>query len=128
MPRKKTTEGESSTGFTDGELRFIKAIFDNMNQKPDADWEAVARTLGLKDSKCTKERFRQMSIRHGWRDPATAASPRKAVSESKVAKKPRTPRKKAVKKDENEDVEDEDEIKGKDGFKAEGGEVILGKS
>ncbi|KAM5351962.1 hypothetical protein ACJ41O_004685 [Fusarium nematophilum] len=107
MPAKKTTTEEGGvTGLTDGELRFIKAIFDNMTQKPDADWDAVATTLGLKDAKCAKERFRQMSVRHGWRDQASAAgaSPRKAaVGRDKVTKKPRTPRKKAVKKSEDDD-------------------------
>ncbi|KAJ4254893.1 hypothetical protein NW762_009691 [Fusarium torreyae] len=112
MPPKKSASGEdgSVTGLTDGELRFIKAIFDNMTQKPDADWDAVAETLSLKDAKCAKERFRQMSIRHGWRNDQAAASPRKGGPSAgdKVAKKPRAPRKKAVKKsDEDDEVKDE---------------------
>ncbi|RGP66842.1 hypothetical protein FLONG3_8714 [Fusarium longipes] len=117
-PKKSSGEDGSPIGLTDGELRFIKAIFDNMTQKPDADWTAVAETLSLKDAKCAKERFRQMSVRHGWRGDASAASasPRKgssAASGDKVAKKPRTPRKPAAKKPskkvEEEDGEDDDE-------------------
>ncbi|KAM0553872.1 hypothetical protein ACHAPJ_007218 [Fusarium lateritium] len=112
MPPKKSTSGEDGgvTGLTDGELRFIKAIFDNMTQKPDADWDAVAETLSLKDAKCAKERFRQMSVRHGWRNDQAAASPRKGAASAgdKVVKKPRAPRKKAAKKtDEDDEVKDE---------------------
>ncbi|RSL55988.1 hypothetical protein CEP54_009092 [Fusarium duplospermum] len=121
MPPKKTnTEEGAPTGLTDGELRFIKAIFDNMTQKPDADWDAVATTLGLKDAKCAKERFRQMSVRHGWRDQSSAgatASPRKAAAGDKVTKKRATPRKKAAAKKAEKDEEDEEtkeEVKAED--------------
>ncbi|KIL91664.1 hypothetical protein FAVG1_05281 [Fusarium avenaceum] len=116
MPPKKSSGDDSSpTGLTDGELRFIKAVFDNMTQKPDADWDAVAASLSLKDAKCAKERFRQMSVRHGWRgDSASGSSPRKssaAATATGVAKKPRaprTPRKKPAKKaEEEDDVKDE---------------------
>ena len=85
MPPKRAAADEGADapiGLTDNELRFIKAIFDNMTQKPDADWGEVANDLGLKDAKCAKERFRQMSNRHGWRDQGSAgtASPRKVKS------------------------------------------------
>ncbi|SPJ85435.1 uncharacterized protein FTOL_11216 [Fusarium torulosum] len=110
MPPKKSSGDDSSpTGLTDGELRFIKAVFDNMTQKPDADWDAVATALSLKDAKCAKERFRQMSVRHGWRgDAVSSAGARKPAAASGVAKKPRTPRKKPTKKTkEEDDVKDE---------------------
>ncbi|KAF7559725.1 hypothetical protein G7046_g4433 [Stylonectria norvegica] len=121
MPPKKASpvDPEAPIGLTEGELRFIKAVFDNMTQKPDADWDLVAAALGLKDAKCAKERFRQMSVRHGWRDSSATATPRKAKGgaaagdgsdQFKVAKKPRTPRKK-VKKDV--DAEEEDDVKPK---------------
>ncbi|KPM37205.1 hypothetical protein AK830_g9348 [Neonectria ditissima] len=121
MPAKKTSstgsDGETPLGLTDGELRFIKAIFDNMTQKPDANWDLVADGLGLKDAKCAKERFRQMSVRHGWGGQAPAtASPRKAKAgastsgDNKVTKKPRTPRKK-VKKDSDSEAETKQEVK-----------------
>lgn len=124
MPPKKTTTTEEGapTGLTDGELRFIKAIFDNMTQKPDADWDAVATTLGLKDAKCAKERFRQMSVRHGWRDQSSggaAASPRKAAAGDKVTKKRATPRKKAAAKKAEKDEEDEETKEAKGEVKAE---------
>ncbi|KHO02047.1 uncharacterized protein MAM_01048 [Metarhizium album ARSEF 1941] len=126
MPRKAKAaaaaggEGESPTGLTEGELRFVKAVFDNMTQKPDADWDKVAADLGLKDAKCAKERFRQMSVRHGWREqPASGnPSPRKPgkngatgpSGDGKVTKRaPRTPRK--LKKEEaSEEAGEDDEV------------------
>lgn len=132
MPPKKTSpplSGDSvpssaPQGLTEGELRFIKAVFDNMTQKPDADWDAVAAALTLKDAKCAKERFRQMSVRHGWRNDSSprkkaAAAAGGAASEGKVARKPRAPRKKAVKKDEDQD-ESEDKVDAKAEVKDEG--------
>ncbi|PFH60026.1 hypothetical protein XA68_11547 [Ophiocordyceps unilateralis] len=114
MPPKKAAaanEGDAPIGLTENELRFIKAVFDNMTQKPDANWDLVAHDLGLKDAKCAKERFRQMSVRHGWRDqPATpkksTATKGSSVDVSKV-KKTRAPRKTAAKPI----VQDKEEIK-----------------
>ncbi|KAM0250891.1 hypothetical protein ACHAQJ_008425 [Trichoderma viride] len=119
MPPKKADNPDalSVNGLRDNELRFIKAVFDNMTQKPDADWGQVAGDLGLKDAKCAKERFRQMSVRHGWRTGAPAMptnSPSKAKKkdvtapsgDGKVTKKPRvrTPKKAAAaKKEESSD-------------------------
>ncbi|KAH7321172.1 hypothetical protein B0I35DRAFT_408160 [Stachybotrys elegans] len=114
MPPKKSAE-DSPMGLTDSELRFIKAVFDNMTQKPDADWTRVAGDLGLKDAKCAKERFRQMSVRHGWREQAgngaPSPSPRKPKAPSAGVKKPRTPRKKMAKRS---DSDDSDDVKGED--------------
>ncbi|ODA81635.1 hypothetical protein RJ55_00136 [Drechmeria coniospora] len=122
MPSKKAIVADTTdqpTGLTDGELRFVKAIFDNMMQKPDANWENVAGDLGLKDAKCAKERFRQMSIRHSWGTNGSSAvpSPRRSraaancpVGEAKI-KKSRTPRKtRAVKQEElgSDEVKTED--------------------
>jgi hypothetical protein len=118
MPPKKADNPDviSVSGLRDNELRFIKAVFDNMTQKPDADWGQVAGDLGLKDAKCAKERFRQMSVRHGWRTGVPAVpsnSPSKGKKndvtgpsgDGKVAKKPRvrTPKKAAAKKEESSD-------------------------
>lgn len=105
MPPKKSSEDGAATALTDAEARMLKAVFENMVQKPDADWNNVAATMNLKDAKCAKERFRQMSSRHGW-----SSSPKKPAAagvgvDSKVSK-PRTPTKKpkvAKKKAESED-------------------------
>ncbi|KAG6011665.1 hypothetical protein E4U54_007966 [Claviceps lovelessii] len=132
-----TTEGETppSVGLTDSEMRFIKAAMNNMTQRFDANWDGVATDLGLKDAKCAKERFRQMSVRHGWRDqPSGNGSPRKGgaagpSAEGKVSKRaPRTPTKKAFKsaalvlnEDDGDSVkgEPEMEVKAEDGGDAE---------
>ncbi|KAH7249819.1 uncharacterized protein BKA55DRAFT_539394 [Fusarium redolens] len=138
MPPKKSADQDGSPiGLTDGELRFIKAIFDNMTQKPDADWDAVANTVSLKDAKCAKERFRQMSVRHGWRSDgagsgpsprkpsASTASPRKspaAVGKSKKTNTVRGPyKKKSVKKvdEDDDDVKEEAQSEEKKEIKAE---------
>lgn len=103
MPPKKAggSDPDAPMALTDGDLRLIKAVFDNMTQKPDADWDCVAAALGLKDAKCAKERFRQMSVRHGWRDQGSSGAPspskRGAASapsqEAKVTKRRATGRK-----------------------------------
>ncbi|KAG6031754.1 hypothetical protein E4U40_006899 [Claviceps sp. LM458 group G5] len=52
-----------------------------MAQKPAANWDRVATDLGIKDAKCAKERFRQISV---------------MVGEARVVGVPRTPTKKVV--------------------------------
>ncbi|KAK5997108.1 hypothetical protein PT974_02460 [Cladobotryum mycophilum] len=160
MPPKKAASSDAAdsgngtpvNGMRDNELRFIKAVFDNMTQKPDADWSKVADDLGLKDAKCAKERFRQMSVRHGWRiaQPSSSSSsssssippntPVKAAGGNKkgvtgpsgdgrVTKRtaprtPRTPRKLAAKKEEP--PSDDEAVAKKDGdqgVKTEGDET-----
>ncbi|RCI17148.1 hypothetical protein L249_2364 [Ophiocordyceps polyrhachis-furcata BCC 54312] len=118
MPPKKTPstdEDDTVNALTTTELRFIKAVFDNMTQKPDANWDNVARDLKLKNAKCAKERFRQMSVRHGWREQQQPSTPRKekpssasaSVSAEGRVQKIRTPRKKSVMREE-EVVKDEE--------------------
>ncbi|KAL6803437.1 hypothetical protein GGI42DRAFT_26718 [Trichoderma sp. SZMC 28013] len=123
MPAKKadSSDSPSVTGLCENKLRFITAVFDNMTQKPDADWAKVAGDVDLKDAKCAKERFRQMSVRHGWRTGAPSGSPSKGKKndvtgpsgDGKVTKKPkaRTPKKPVAKKEESEDddIKDEDD-------------------
>ena len=110
-PKKTGNTGDETSTMTEGEVKFVKALFDNMVTKPDADWDRIAEELGLKDSKCAKERFRQMSVRHGWGQGAKAKSG--ATTPAKVAK-PKTPRKTPVKKArpvlkaESDDGEDKD--------------------
>ncbi|KAH0494332.1 hypothetical protein TgHK011_000954 [Trichoderma gracile] len=128
MPPKKSDNGDGPAvgNLRENELRFIKAVFDNMTQKPDANWTQVASDLGLKDAKCAKERFRQMSVRHGWRTTGQTTpgnSPSKAKKgdvtgpsgDGKVAKKARvrTPRKPVAKKyvSEDEDDDDDDDVR-----------------
>lgn len=108
MAHKKATDAEDPQGLNSNELRFIKAVFDNMTQKPDANWDKVAGDLGLKDAKCAKERFRQMSVRHGWRDQV-ASPTKKSAGTGAGVKKTRTPRKKVKKETSDDNGEEEDE-------------------
>lgn len=66
MPPKKNTNANDTPRLTDGEERFIKALLESMTALPEADWEQCANTLGLKDGKCAKERWRQISSQRGW--------------------------------------------------------------
>ncbi|CAG9979476.1 unnamed protein product [Clonostachys byssicola] len=118
MPPKKATSGDADApqGLNSNEMKFIKAVFDNMTQKPDANWDNVAVDLGLKDAKCAKERFRQLSVRHGWRDQAGAGNgarkAKPAAAANGVTKKPRTPRKKkAMKEESDEDDDNKNDVK-----------------
>ena len=115
-PKKAASaEDDSQVGLTPNENRFIKILFDNMTSKPDADWGNVARDLGLKDAKCARERFRQMSVRHNW---GTGTSPRKpkadaleASGDTKVQKKPRA---RKPKKESSPDADVKSEVKDED--------------
>lgn len=106
MAPKKPGDVENPQGLNTNELRFIKAVFDNMTQKPDANWDRVAGDLGLKDAKCAKERFRQMSVRHGWREQPSPVKGKAGVAGGTgVAKKQRTTRKKVKKEGSGDGAE-----------------------
>ncbi|KJZ80380.1 hypothetical protein HIM_00230 [Hirsutella minnesotensis 3608] len=125
MPRKKKAnrEGEAPLAYTESEQRFIKVLFDNLITKPVADWDRIAEALGLKDAKCAKERYRQMSNRHKWGEKTSkapaAAADKPVVKEERVAHgrvtKSRATRQPAAKrgvariKSEEEDDVDSDE-------------------
>lgn len=105
----------TETALTDGEMRILRAIFANMNGKPDVDWDSAAAAASLGNAKSIKERYRQMCHRLGWNkknDTGTGsapATPKKAKqSPSKVVK--RTPASgRGRKKQSKEEDEDEDE-------------------
>ncbi|KAJ9149869.1 hypothetical protein NKR23_g3920 [Pleurostoma richardsiae] len=76
--KKTDSDGASASSTTvktlsEGEMKFFKAMMENMQSKPDVDWDNVAVCLGLKDSKCARERFRQISVKFGWNEKAGAA-------------------------------------------------------
>lgn len=89
--------------FTPVEMAFIKAVIRYSKASlTTADWEKVADEVNVKDAKCARERFRQISVKHSF--GGSGDSPQKARagdSPSKVAKK-RGGRAKKVKKDEPE--------------------------
>ncbi|KAF4877338.1 hypothetical protein K4K54_001329 [Colletotrichum sp. SAR 10_86] len=117
MPPKKNTEAEgSATALSETETRFLKAMFDHMNSRPDIDWDKVATDLGM-TAKSAKERFRVLGKRHNWGTSAASAgggngSPAKGPlapkNASKVAKKA-TPQKKGIaRKKTKKDIEESD--------------------
>jgi hypothetical protein len=104
MPPRKVTEADgSTTGLTPAENKFIKTMFDNMKTRPDADWDKVAEQMGLKDSKCAKERFRQIAQRHGWNNKSDSST-------GKVTKKPAAGGRKKATQVKKRDEEDDDEM------------------
>lgn len=83
------------------EMSYIKAVFRHSRTRLAADWDKVAEEVNVKDAKCARERFRQISVKHSLLGQE-GGSPKKggaADSSGKVTKK-RTPRVKKVKKEE----------------------------
>ncbi|KAF0330930.1 hypothetical protein GQ607_001799 [Colletotrichum asianum] len=117
MPPKKNTDAEGgATALSETETRFLKAMFDHMNSRPDIDWDKVATDLGM-TAKSAKERFRVLGKRHNWGTSTAGAgsgngSPAKGPlapkNASKVAKKA-TPQKKGIaRKKTKKDIEESD--------------------
>lgn len=84
---------------TESELKFVNAVLSNFIAKPDVDWAAVAAALALKDVKCTKERWRQIKNKFGWKEEnnnngSTGGVVGSSPSPAKVTKRTpkRTPR------------------------------------
>lgn len=63
---------------SDTEAKFIQALLQNTAGPINAEWDKVAKALDLKDAKCAKERWRQISIRHGFK-PASATGVKKVI-------------------------------------------------
>ena len=111
-------------GFSAPEMRFITAFFTNIKTKPDVDWDQVAADANLKDSRCARDRFRQIMAKHGCQAALSGASPGKGkrgtvkdAEESTPAKvTKRAPRKTAAKKkDSDEEARDGgDKVKDED--------------
>lgn len=101
---------DEKIALTDGEMRILKAIFANMNSKPDVDWDAAATAASLGNAKSLKERYRQMTVRLGWNKKGGAATstpstPKKA-SPCKVVKRSGGGRKKKLEVAEDDDAEE----------------------
>ncbi|KAM7209535.1 hypothetical protein V8F20_000273 [Naviculisporaceae sp. PSN 640] len=62
---------------SEGDQRFFLAMIANLVSKPDVNWEGVAKAMGLKDTKCTKERWRQITKKYELelQEAATPATP-----------------------------------------------------
>ncbi|KAK1965276.1 hypothetical protein LY78DRAFT_712919 [Colletotrichum sublineola] len=102
MPPKKNADSASEASvpsLNENETLFVKAIFDNMNSRPDVDFDKVAKVLGLANAKSAKDRFRVISKKHGWSSfdgsGGAASSPSKGpLSANTTAKVKKTPVKK----------------------------------
>lgn len=108
-----TEDKEVTKDFTPVELAFIKAVFRHSNARLNADWNKVAEEVSVKDAKCARERFRQISVKHSFGGQDVSPTKLEVESPGKVVKK-RAARGKKVKK------EKEDEGTGG----AEGGDVF----
>lgn len=90
--------------FTAVEMAYVKAVirYSKANLTT-ADWEKVAEEVNVKDAKCARERFRQISVKHSFGTGAgdSPQKPRAGDSPSKVTKK-KGGRARKVKKDESE--------------------------
>ncbi|KAK1508502.1 hypothetical protein CTAM01_02288 [Colletotrichum tamarilloi] len=122
MPPKKSTatEGESALPIlTETEARFVKAVFDSMNTRPDIDYENVAGIMGLANGKSARDRLRTISKKHGWSatDGSSGGSPAKkpvGVKKTPVKKKGIAQRKKkTAKKNESSGSDVDEDITGK---------------
>ena len=77
MPPKGDSNVEVSGGgislngksATPKDIEFIITLVENLNVKVDANWDAIAAKLGLKDAKCTRERWRQIRVKFGIIEP-----------------------------------------------------------
>ncbi|KAF4776438.1 hypothetical protein HER10_EVM0006215 [Colletotrichum scovillei] len=122
MPPKKSTatEGESAVPMlTETEVKFVKAVFDSMNTRPDIDYENVAGIMGLANGKSARDRLRTISKKHGWSatDGSSGGSPAKkpvGVKKTPVKKKGIAQRKKkTTKKTESSGSDVDEDISGK---------------
>ncbi|MBE3042699.1 hypothetical protein IMZ48_09025 [Candidatus Bathyarchaeota archaeon] len=111
-------EQEIPKALTAVEMAFVRAVLRYSKANiPTEDWNKVAEEVGVKDAKCARERFRQISVKHSFGSgeggsPRKNASPKKAGDSAgagdmpaKVVKK-RAPRAKKPKK-EAESVKEE---------------------
>lgn len=91
-----------ASNLTDSEMRFLQAVIESTPGPINADWNQVAEIMKLKDGKCARERWRQISVRKGWK----VGSGSKTAEKKKAVRK--TPSKAKVKKEESDEQEDAD--------------------
>ncbi|KAJ0123504.1 hypothetical protein J7T55_011969 [Diaporthe amygdali] len=76
------TSKESVT-LNEAQTSFLALLMRNIQTKPDIDFDAVAKELGI-NTKSAKERFRLLSIKMGWKDgPKTPSTPKKPTGVTK---------------------------------------------
>ncbi|CAN8103855.1 unnamed protein product [Discula destructiva] len=52
------------------QINFMAIVMQNVQGKPEIDWENVAAVSGLKNERTAKETYRQMQKKLGWNSPA----------------------------------------------------------
>lgn len=92
---------------TDAEARFLQAVIESTMGPINADWDNVAKIMKLKDGKCARERWRQISARRGWKTAKTSATGEKKKTVRAAAKKAAS-KKTADKIKGTQDEEEED--------------------
>ncbi|TDZ74635.1 hypothetical protein CTRI78_v000510 [Colletotrichum trifolii] len=126
-PKQASINAEGVPALTDSELKLVRAVMSCFNGIPDVDFEKVAGLAGLANARSAKDRFRQVSKKHGWGDPDAAGSGattppkasggRKALAAQKTGKvaKKRTPKKPTArkKKADRADSDDDEDIEAK---------------
>lgn len=70
---------------TAAELRFLQAVIESTSGPINADWDQVAEIMKLKDAKCAKERWRQISNRRGWKTGGAKTGEKKKAVRAKQA-------------------------------------------
>lgn len=85
---------------TESEMRFLQAVIESTSGPINADWNQVAEIMKLKDGKCARERWRQISVRKGWKTTSGKTGEKKKTVRAKQADKAK------VKKEEESAEED----------------------
>lgn len=83
-----SNEAQDVKAFTAVEIAYVKAAirYSRVNLTT-ADWEKVVEEVSVKDAKCARERFRQISVKHSFGSGDSPQKPRAGDSPCKVTKK-----------------------------------------
>lgn len=97
-----SNEAQDVKAFTAVEMAYVKAVirYSRVNLTT-ADWEKVAEEVRVKDAKCARERFRQISVKHSFGSGDSPQKPSAGGSPCKVTKR-KGVRAKKLKKEEAE--------------------------
>ena len=115
MPGKAAVK---ATNITETDMNFLDTLFGSLSEKPDFDWDAIAKGCNLASAKGAREKFRILSVKRGWfqgKNPGGAAATNTSggVAGSKVEKKypaKRAAAKKVVKEEPEDDDDDDEEV------------------
>ncbi|KAM0325422.1 hypothetical protein ACHAQA_007408 [Verticillium albo-atrum] len=66
--------------FDDNEKNFFTALFLNLKNKPDIDWDAAADAIGFKNASTARSRYGQICRKHGVQTYTKAIAAASAAS------------------------------------------------